>query len=332
MKDAGNRRVVVEPSVMPIRPYITAFSVTGKPIDEPMLKDLIQTQEKLCWNYGRKRKSIAMGVYRSDIMAWPVRYRAADPDSTKFVPLGMDRKLSLREILTEHPTGRDYGWIVADLPEFPYLDDADGKTLSFPPVINSDHLGAVRVGDSELFIELTGTDLPSLLLTASIVACDMADAGYTILPVKVEYPEPTPYGKEFVMPYYFQEPVRLELSYAAKLLGETFTAGEAAGYLSRMGCRSESDGAHLTVRPPEYRNDFLHPVDVIEDIMIGRGTESFSPVPPTDFTVGRLTPIERFSRRVEEHHGGPRLPGDDLQLSRLGKGLHRTDAHSRIAR
>jgi phenylalanyl-tRNA synthetase beta chain len=52
--------------------------------------------------------------------------------------------------------------------------------------------------------------------------------------------------------------------------------------------------------PPEYRNDFLHAADVAEDVMIGRGLSSFKPERPRDFTVGRLTPITVFSRRVKE--------------------------------
>jgi phenylalanyl-tRNA synthetase beta chain len=56
----------------------------------------------------------------------------------------------------------------------------------------------------------------------------------------------------------------------------------------------------LRAWPPEYRNDFLHAADVMEDVMIGRGLNSFKPQRPRDFTVGRLTSITSFSRRVKE--------------------------------
>jgi phenylalanyl-tRNA synthetase beta chain len=52
--------------------------------------------------------------------------------------------------------------------------------------------------------------------------------------------------------------------------------------------------------PPEYRNDFLHAVDVAEDVMIGRSLNSFKPQRPTDSTIGRLLPITLFSRQVKE--------------------------------
>jgi len=299
-QDAGGRRVEVDPGLKGIRPYIAAFVAEGPAIDEELLKDLIQSQEKLCWNYGRKRSSIAMGVYRADLMRFPVHYQAADPDATSFIPLDFSVPLTLREILEKHPKGVEFGAIVSGFERFPYLEDDAGETLSFPPVINSAHLGAVQVGDSEHFIELTGTDMDSLLLACSIVACDLSDAGYTIRPVKIVYPYDTPYGRELVTPFYFQKEVTVSAGDASRMLGETISSEEAETCLRRMGSETRREGERLTVVPPAYRNDFLHPVDAIEEIMIGRGMDSFVPVWPEDFTIGRLSAMETFSRRVRE--------------------------------
>ena len=298
--ETDGREIHVSPGLENIRPYIVGFAVSGEGIDEDTLKDIIQTQEKLCWNFGRKRKSIAMGVYRSDKMTYPVHYTAADPDMRKFVPLQMEEELSLREIITKHPKGVEFGPIVADFPQFPLLTDANDNVLSFPPVINSADLGAVQVGDGELFVELTGTVLKDLLLAASIVACDLADSGFFVLPVKVVYPYETEFGSEIVVPYYFQEPMQTELSYVQKLLGEPLSGEEAVEALSRMGIFSICDNNTLCITVPEYRNDFLHPVDIIEDVMIGRGMETFAPVMPNSFTLGRLTEAEEFSRKAKD--------------------------------
>jgi len=273
-----------------------------------VLKDLIQTQEKLTWNYGRKRRSIAMGVYRSDLIEYPVHYRAVDPDATRFVPLQMEKELSMREIISEHPKGQEFGHIVADLDQFPLLTDDRGNVLSFPPVINSAEIGAVQEGDTTLFIELTGTDMDSLLLTASIVACDVADAGYTVEPVTIEYPYDTPYGRELTVPYYFQSPQTASLDQINRLLGTSLSEEEIVAALRRMGVVATSasaashgtdDDRSIVIRVPEYRNDFLHAVDIVEDVMIGRGMDSFEPMMPQDFTVGRLTAVEEASRRLK---------------------------------
>lgn len=297
--DTGDRTVVVDSSVREIRPWVVGFAITGKGIDEPMLKDLIQTQEKLTWNYGRKRKSIAMGVYRTDLMQYPVHYAAVDPDTTSFQPLQSDRVMTMREMLSEHPKGQEFGSIVADLERFPLLTDDRGEVLSFPPVINSATIGAVELGDENLFIELTGTDMDSLLLTASIVACDVSDAGFTVLPVKIVYPYDTSYGREVVVPYYFQKPQQTTLNEINGLLGSTLSVEEVQSALTRMGIVFDLAGETFTVAPPEWRNDFLHAVDIVEDVMIGRGMDSFEPVMPHEFTVGRLHPIEIYGRKLE---------------------------------
>jgi phenylalanyl-tRNA synthetase beta chain len=300
VRETGERVIQVDKKLLNVRPYIAAFIARGVPVSEAMLVDMINAQEKLCWNYGRKRSTIAMGVYRADLMKFPVHYRAADPETTRFTPLDYSWEMSLREILKTHPKGLEFGWIIENFESFPYLEDDEGQTLSMPPIINSAHLGAVEVGDSHHFIELTGPDLDSLLVACSIVACDFADLGYEILPVRVDYPFDTPYGRELVTPYYFQKPVSLEVGEASRLLGEEIDAVEAEACVRRMGNPVSRSGNTLTVSPPPYRNDFLHPVDLIEEVMIGRGMSSFEPVWPEEFTVGRLSEIEHFSREVRE--------------------------------
>ncbi len=318
VKDCGGRTIEVDPGLENIRPYIAAFAIRGKGIDDSSLKDIIQTQEKLCWNFGQKRKAIAMGVYRSDLFSYPVKYNAADPDATKFVPLTFDREMSLKEILKDHPKGQEYGHIVEGFEKYPHITGSEGATLSFPPIINSNDLGAVEVGDKELFIEMTGTEQYSLVLAASIVACDLADAGYEILPVKTVYPYDTPLGKEVTVPFYFQEPVEVEIAYVNKLLGENFTPRQAADLGEKLGCKIEVKGDILKLYPAEYRNDFLHPVDIIEDIMIGKGMANFNQIMPDDFTKGALTPESLFAREVKNILVG--LGFQEMVYNYLGSG------------
>ena len=299
VKECGNRIIEVDPALGKIRPYICAFAIKGKSMDEALLKDIIQTQEKLCWNYGQKRKSIAMGVYRSDLFKYPIKYIAADPDKESFIPLGFDKKLTLREIIKQHPKGEEFGAIIQGFDKYPYITDSQGKTLSLPPIINSNDIGAVVAGDKELFVEMTGTDIYSLMLAASIVACDLYDAGYEILPVKTIYPYDTPMGREVTAPFYFQQSVKADISYINKLLGENFKVNEAVSYGKKMGCRIEGEGDTIVLYPAEYRNDFLHPVDIIEDIMIGKGLTNFEPIMTDDFTKGKLSDATIFGRKIK---------------------------------
>ena len=313
MKEA-KYKVIVEKSVAKVRPYLTGFIAHGKTITDPMLKDMIQTQEKLAWNFGRKRRTISMGLYRTPMLKWPVIYRGVDPDSVSFVPLQWEGSLTMREILKQHPKGKEYAFILEHQPIHPLLLDSDNRILSYPPVINSADLGAVQVGDNDIFIELTGADLPALTLAASIVACEFADIGFTIEPIEITYEFDTPFGKNYINPYYFQEPVFCSLERIEKFLGEKLNADECITALSRMGVKAEkaidteragnTKTEGILAQPPEYRNDFLHAVDVAEDVMIGRGLSTFKPERPRDFTVGRLTPLTLFSRRIKEYMTG----------------------------
>jgi phenylalanyl-tRNA synthetase beta chain len=303
--------VKVEASVKQVRPYLAGFIASGKAITDPVLRDMIQTQEKLAWNFGRKRRSISMGLYRISLIKWPIIYKGVDPDSVSFTPLQWDCPLTLREILKQHPKGREFAFIQEHEPVHPLLTDSQGFILSYPPIINSNDLGAVQVGDSEIFVELTGTDIKSLTLAASIAACDLADNGFNIEPVEIEYDFNTPFGKKITTPFYFQKPVFCSLSRIEKFLGEKLSADECLKALARMGVKAEkaldSERGQKTEKtegvlafPPEYRNDFLHAADVVEDIMIGRSLASFKAQPPSESTVGRLLPITIFSRQVKE--------------------------------
>lgn len=309
MKKA-TRKVVVDASVKEVRPFLAGFVASGKAVTDASLKDMIQTQEKVCWNFGRKRRSVSMGLYRIAIIKWPVTYKAVDPDSVKFVPLQWETPLSLREILAQHPKGKEYSFILEREQRHPLLTDSSGAVLSYPPIINSADLGAVQVGDTDLFVELTGTDQPSVNLAANMMACDLADQGYTIEPVEVEYPYDTPVGRRVTTPYYFQTPTFCSLARVEKFLGQRLSAAECVQAVERMDCRAEAVRGEetasketvegLRVYPSPYRNDFLHAADVVEDVMIGRGMSSFKPVQPRDFTIGRLTPITSFSRVAKE--------------------------------
>lgn len=313
-QDCKNRVIKVDAEIKNIRPYIVAFVLSGKKIDDALLKDIIQTQEKLAWNFGRKRKTISMGVYRVQNVRFPVRYEAADPDAVSFVPLGFDRKMTCREIVNEHPKGKDYGWILDGMKKFPLLVDDKGEVLSMAPIINSATLGAVQTGDSDLMVELTGTDMETLMLSANIVACDFSDYGFAILPVKCEYPYDTVFGKTVTAPFYFQPETKARKSAINKLLGSDFSEKEICASLYRMGnkvsaksgvLRSNGKNAEktgdveFTVFPPPYRNDFLHEADIIEEVMIGAGLENFMPESPRDFTIGRLLPVTLLSRKIK---------------------------------
>src|SRR2546422_3821139 len=170
-----------------VRPYIAACTAVGYKMTGEGLAQLVQTQEKLADIFGRKRRTISIGLYRLPQIVFPATYQLVKPEELRFTPLGVEEKMSPREILAVHPKGLEYGPILAGHDRLPLLMDEEGQVLSLPPIINSREIGEVRVGDRELFVEVTGTDLPMVLLTLNILAVNLADRGATIEAVQGGY-------------------------------------------------------------------------------------------------------------------------------------------------
>ena len=300
----GGPEIHVDPNLQNIRPFVAGFLARGAPLSDAGLKSLIQSQEKLAENYGRKRLAVAIGVYRAAQIKFPISYRAGDPARDRYVPLGHDTPLTLAEVLAKHPKGQEYGHLLSGFARYPLLVDAAGEVLSMPPVVNSQGLGAVVAGDHELFVEVTGPDLRSILLALNIAAVDLADRGWTIEPVTVAYPYDTPFGRRVRTPRDFSAPIAVGRDLLGQLLGESLSDAEITDGLKRSGYRavaiSVSKGAPITVTPPAYRDDLLHPVDVIEDVAIAHGYDRFTPILPAEFTVGRLSREQLLARRLTE--------------------------------
>jgi phenylalanyl-tRNA synthetase beta chain len=292
--------IEVSPSLKTIRPYIGACIARGLSIDEESLIQLIQTQEKLSESFGRKRQWVSIGIYRLAKIAFPVTYKTVRPDEVRFVPLGSESPMTPAEILKKHPKGIAYAGIISKTAECPLLVDRENKVLSFPPIINSREVGEVQVGDRDLFVEVTGNDLRMVMLAVNILAANLADRGAEINPVEVRYPYSTDFGRKITMPAILAKPMGMTLQHLSSALGEPIAAPKAISILKAYGYDVQSRGRNLTVSVPAYRDDLLHPVDVVEDFAISRGYESFESEMPTEFTLGGLSSIEQFSDRARE--------------------------------
>jgi len=293
-------QVLVEKGLEPVRPFVAACKARGRTVSDDGLTQLIQTQEKLAEIFGRQRRTVSIALYRLRSITFPVRYTLADPDEVSFRPLGYEDPMTLREILEIHPKGQEYAAILTGQTRYPLLRDAKARVLSFPPIINSRDIGEVQVGDSELFVEVTGTDLRMAMLVLNIFAANLHDRGATIEPVDVVYPWKTAWGRTLRMPRHFTESRTISRHEIAAALGTELSMKEIRSSLTSYGYTVTSAGETLTVTSPAYRNDLMHPVDIIEDVAISRGYASFTPIMPSAFTVGSLTRLEQLSDKVRE--------------------------------
>ncbi|CAI4030189.1 Phenylalanyl-tRNA synthetase beta chain [Nitrospira tepida] len=299
-KTKATQRILVGPGIEQVRPYVAACSASGYEVTEAGLAQLIQTQEKLADMFGRKRRTVSIGIYRLAKIRFPVHYELVKPDETRFTPLGLDTPMTLGEMLMVHPKGVEYGGILAGAERLPLLRDEEGQALSFPPIINSREIGEVQVGDRDLFVEVTGTDLPMVVLALNIFAVNLADRGARIDPVEVRYGYKTPLGKSVVTPCEIGQARAIALDQIGAALGQALSGQEIRKALETYGYEVALKKTQVVVKLPPYRNDVMHPVDVVEDVAISRGYGSFTPVMPQQFTVGGLSQIEQRSDRVRD--------------------------------
>ena len=293
-------RLIVAPGMEQVRPYVAACAARGYRVTEDGLAQLIQTQEKLADIFGHKRKTVSIGLYQLQKIQFPVTYELVKPDDARFTPLGMETVMTLSEILMVHPKGLEHGHILAGQSRLPILRDARNQPLSFPPIINSREIGEVRVGDEELFVEVTGTDLSMVVLTLNIFAANLADRGATIEPVDVHYPKRTPLGKRVVTPQDLGKPRTIKIGTIERALGQELGEKTVKQALETYGYDVSIGKGSVKAKLPPYRQGILHAMDVVEDVAMTRGYGSFAPEMPAQFTVGSLSRIEQASDRARE--------------------------------
>jgi phenylalanyl-tRNA synthetase beta chain len=107
-------------------------------------------------------------------------------------------------------------------------------------------------------------------------------------------------GKSVRTPLDFTKPRAIPLKTIESALGQSLSGKEIQSALQAYGYEAKVSTGKVSVRLPSYRNDLMHVVDVVEDVAISRGYETFSPVMPSEFTVGSLSRIEQVSDRVRD--------------------------------
>jgi phenylalanyl-tRNA synthetase beta chain len=293
-------QIIVKPGIEQVRPYVAACAARGYRVTTEGLAQLIQTQEKLAEIFGHKRKTVSIGIYQLPKITFPVTYELVKPDEARFTPLGMETVMTLSEILMVHPKGLEYGAILAGTGRLPILRDAANQPLSFPPIINSREIGEVQVGDDQLFVEVTGTDLPMVVLTLNIFASNLADRGATIEPIEVQYPRSTPLGKRVTTPFDLGNSKTIQIQKVEHALGQELGAHTVAQALETYGYHVSAGKGSVKAKLPPYRHDLMHMMDVVEDVAMSLGYAEFTPVMPAQFTVGGLSDIEHTSDRARE--------------------------------
>lgn len=288
--EKSNYTILTDRTVKQIRPYIAGFVAKGAKIDETRLTQIIQLQEKFCETYGLKRAKVAIGIYPANNITFPITYKTSEPETTAFIPLGMTEKITLKKILQIHPKGKEYAQILANTTRYPLLVDANKQVLSFPPIINAEKTGKVEPGTEELFFEATGTDERAVNLATTIFAYALNERGFKIHSVKIIG------GDKTITPTTITEKIKVPTETIHQLLGIKLSEQDIKRALEMMRYNLIKD----TIEIPPFRQDIMHPVDIVEDVAITIGYETIDSTPITTLTIGELLEETKLANKIRE--------------------------------
>lgn len=285
--------------VQTVRPFAALCFVRGLPVDDAYVRTLMETQEKLTFSPGRRRRKVAIGIHDAAGLQGPFTYDVVDPASLRFVPLGMQQAMTPREILVQHPKGREYGHLVGD-GAVPVFRDAKGGVISLPPIINA-AATAVTAATRDVLVDVTGTDARAVRQTIALLATCLAERGGAIEAVTIHDSTGT-----WTAPDLRPSEHILHTDDVAALLGLAWTGERVAACLQRMGHDAEAYDNKVHVKVAAWRQDILHPVDLMEDVGIGYGFENFPGELPQVLTFGGRLPhqdLEDALRALMVGHG-----------------------------
>jgi len=293
VKDS-NYDLIVDKEILDVRPYIVGAIIKNVKLNEDRLKDLIQLQEKISQSFGRNRQKVAIGTHNFDLIKFPVYYKLTDPE-TRFIPLGFDKELSLKEILKNTEAGKKYSYILNKYNRYPILIDSDNNIISFPPIINSNKIGKLDVNTKNIFIDVSGTDLEKILLALNVIVLTLKDLGGEIYSINVIYPD-----KKIKTPELKVVKKEMDLNKIKKCLGIELDYDEIIKHLNRKRMNAKIENNKLIVEYLNYRDDILSEYDIIEEILISYGYNNLKPREIKIYTKGGLSKERKIMNNIRK--------------------------------
>ena len=289
----GEITLEVDKSLQNLRPVILGAVVRG--VDngtnyrekDDFIQSLMDHQEKLHLTLGRKRKFASIGVHDLSQLSPPFKVISVDK-KYKFTPLAEEKEMSIEDILKSHPKGKEYAHLMSELKEYPVIIDAEDRVLSFPPIINGDHT-TVNEQTRDFFIDVTGWDERSCEACLLMICLSLAERGGVIESIQIKN-----WDQELLnVPRGDSKSHKVPDRLIRNILGIELSKTEIADSIKKMGgelieTRTVTNGPDKiekwadcivgekehVISMPRWRNDIMHPVDIVEDIAIGYGYDN----------------------------------------------------------
>jgi phenylalanyl-tRNA synthetase beta chain len=280
----GNYILRVDSSVKKVRPYVTSIVAKNGTLDDETIKQLITLQEDLHFGIGRNRKKTSIGIHDLDKISFPIKYTTVTKNH-KFVPLESSNEASISEILEKTDVGKKYSSILSGSNLVPIILDAEEKTISFPPIINS-ALTALSSKTKNLLIEVTATDKNAAEDTLSVLSCTLQTAGFELYSVKIS-------GANNSTPTLKTRKMILDVDLVNNVLGLKLSSAMISNCLRKSRIDAIPKKSKITCTIPRYRFDIFGDMDLVEEVALGYGIENLKPTLPASRSVGGKNSITK---------------------------------------
>jgi len=282
VKKSNKYTISVKSEVSKIRPFVTGIVATNGKIDDKTIKQFMTMQEDLHFGIGRKRKKSSIGIHDLDTISFPLVYTTTNRNH-KFIPLNSKEELSVSEILKNTDVGKDYGFILGNSPKVPLILDANQKTVSFPPIINS-AVTTITTKTKNLFVEVTGINKEDAEDMLSVVATILQSAGFTLESVQIS-------GAKNSSPKFEQKKISVNSSIINQSLGLNLNTSKIISSLKKSRLDALTKGKNIICVIPAYRFDIFGPMDLVEEVALGYGIQNLEPILSPSQTLGQKHPI-----------------------------------------
>jgi phenylalanyl-tRNA synthetase beta chain len=290
----------VHDSIRTIRPFIVGAIIRDIKMTDDFIKTLMKLQENLHWALGRNRRHASIGVYDYDKVKGDFTYTAKNPDF-RFIPLGYelkeDNRVSLADILYKHPKGEHYAFLLEEYKQYPILMDSNNLVLSMPPIINSEDTKVTK-DTKNLIIDVTGPIERLINITLNIIVTSILEYQEKAVceRIKIIYSD-----REVVTPDFSIETMDLSVQDTVKLLGIDLEIKQMCELIRKMRHDAEIiDNDTIRCSIPPYRNDILHPRDLMEDAAIAYGYHNIKPSLIETMTVGQEREVEILCNKARD--------------------------------
>jgi len=277
VKKQGNYEIKVDSSTSKVRPFVTGIIARNGSLDNESVKQLINMQEDLHFGLGRKRKKSSIGIHDIYRISFPLKYTTTSRDH-RFVPLNSTKESSISEILQDSEVGRDYGSILVQSAKVPIITDANGQTVSFPPIINA-ALTTVTTKTKNLLVEVTGIDKQSAEDMLSVVVTILQGAGFQFSQLKVS-------GSKNSTPNFAPRSIAFDTDPVNKILGLNISGSMLLSCLKKCRLDAVMKGKKIQCTIPRYRFDIFGGMDIVEEVALGYGIDNLKPAWPASVHIG----------------------------------------------